>query len=166
MQLFLDCDGVLANFDKRAEEALGMNPRLYEKIHGTKKFWDGIYSIPDFFFTLEPMDDAYELVHAVEHLNPIILTGKPKGEWGREQKLRWRDKYFPKLEMIVCQSKDKIKHAKAGDVLVDDWTKYKQVWIDGGGIWVDHVNARTSIVKLKQLGIPVLELESDDVLGC
>lgn len=165
MQLFLDCDGVLADFDKRAEQALGMNTREFEKQFGEDEFWKRIYSIDDFFFTLDPMADAFELFNAVEHLNPIILTGKPKGEWGAAQKLRWRDKYFPNTEMIVCKARDKITHAKPGDIIVDDWPKHRQRWIDGGGIWVDHVNTKQSLTKLIELGVDVRLREDYDV-GC
>ncbi|CAB4162537.1 hypothetical protein UFOVP787_56 [uncultured Caudovirales phage] len=156
MQLFLDCDGVLANFDKKAEEVMGMPSRKFEEEFGAKEFWKRIYSVPDFFFILEPMPDAYDLVGAVRHLNPIILTGKPsdnKGFDGTEQKLRWRDKCFPDLEMIVCPSRDKIKHAKPGDVIVDDWEKWRHLWIEGGGIWVMHTSAEDSIRQLKDLKI-------------
>jgi hypothetical protein len=153
MQLFLDCDGVLANFDKGAMEIVGMNPREFEDKVGAKNFWKKIYSVPDFFFSLEPMEDAYQLVEAVEHLDPIILTGKPRGDWAEGQKLRWRDKYFPKLKMIVCPSRDKITYAKPGDVIIDDWKKWQKTWIDGGGIWVMHTSAQNSIRELKELKI-------------
>ena len=152
-QLFLDCDGVLADFNKRAFEIVGMNPREFEVLNSAKIFWNKIYSVPDFFYSLEPMHDAFELVEAVTHLNPIILTGKPRGDWAADQKLRWRDKYFPKLEMIVCPSRDKITFAKPGDVIVDDWEKWRQTWINGGGVWVLHTSAKTSIQELKQLGM-------------
>jgi hypothetical protein len=153
MQLFLDCDGVLADFNKRAIEICGEHPREFEDRVGEQKFWDMIYGTPDFFYSLDPMPDAYDLVGAVKHLNPIILTGKPRGEWAKEQKLRWRDKYFPDLEMIVCKSQDKIKHAKSGDIIVDDWLKWRQIWVDGGGIWVTHTSAENSIRELKTLGV-------------
>jgi hypothetical protein len=152
-QLFLDCDGVLANFDKRAHEICGMAPREFENTVGEQKFWDTIYDTEDFFFSLEPMSDAHVLVEAVRHLNPIILTGRPRGEWSVDQKLRWRDKYFPDLEMIVCRSRDKIKHAKPGDVIVDDWEKWRPLWVNGGGIWVLHTSAENSIRELKELGV-------------
>jgi hypothetical protein len=155
-QLFLDCDGVLADFDKRAREILGMCPREYEK--GSKSesgsdFWTRIYSTEDFFYSLDPMPDAHELVEATRHLNPIILTGLPRGDWAKEQKLRWRDVHFPDLEMICCRSVDKIKHANPGDVIVDDWHKYQHIWIDGGGIFILHTSAETSIQELKTIGI-------------
>lgn len=156
-QLFLDCDGVLANFDKRAIEIVGMQPRDFENQNGAKKFWNMIYDTPDFFFSLDPMPDAHDLVNAVRHLNPIILTGKPHiregHDWAQEQKLAWRDKHFPDLEMIVCRSADKIKHAQPGDIIIDDWPKYRQIWIDGGGLWIDHYTAEISIAELKKMGV-------------
>lgn len=152
-QLFLDCDGVLANFDKRAVEIVGMQPRDFENQNGAKKFWNMIYGTPDFFFSLEPMPDAHDLVNAVRHLNPIILTGKPRGEWAEKQKLAWRDKHFPDLQMIVCMSVDKIKYAQPGDIIIDDWPKYRQIWLDGGGVWIDHYTAEISINELKKMGV-------------
>ena len=40
-QLFLGCDGVLADFDGYATELLGVPPRQYEARHGPKRFWSG-----------------------------------------------------------------------------------------------------------------------------
>jgi hypothetical protein len=34
MQLYLDCDGVLADFDRGATQLLGMPPRVFEKRRG------------------------------------------------------------------------------------------------------------------------------------
>jgi hypothetical protein len=155
-QLFLDCDGVLADFDKRAYEIVGMNPREFEDRAGAGALWDRIFDTSDFFFSLDPMPDAYELVDAVRHLKPIILTGAPengRGLLAQSQKFRWRDKYFPELDMIVCKSRDKIKHAKPGDVIVDDWEKWRHFWVEGGGIWVLHTSAKNSIEELKVLGV-------------
>lgn len=153
MQLFLDCDGVLADFDKRAKEILGTCPREFEGKEGEKDLWDKLYSVPDFFYSLDLMPDAMELYSAVKHLHPVILTGKPRGDWAVEQKLRWRRKYFPNVPMIVCPSKDKFLYAKPGDVLVDDWLKHKPTWVTGGGIWILHTSAKKSIKELTILGV-------------
>jgi 5'(3')-deoxyribonucleotidase len=152
-QLFLDCDGVLADFNKKATEICGGPPREFEDKVGEQAFWDKLYDTPEFFYSLDPMPDAYELVDAVKHLKPIILTGRPRGEWSVDQKLRWRDKYFPDLEMIVCRSRDKIKHAQPGDVIVDDWEKWRPLWVNGGGVWVLHTSAQNSIRELKKIGL-------------
>lgn len=37
-QLYLDCDGVLADFNAGAASVLGMHPRAYEKRHGLGRF--------------------------------------------------------------------------------------------------------------------------------
>jgi 5'(3')-deoxyribonucleotidase len=152
-QLFLDCDGVLANFVAGCKKVLGFHPTDFEREWGENLMWHEIENSPDFFTDLEPMPDAYELVNAVKHLNPIILTGRPRGLWAVDQKLKWRDKYFPELEMIVCRSREKINYAKPGDIIVDDWEKWRKLWIDGGGIWVLHTSAENSINELKKLGV-------------
>lgn len=155
MQVFLDCDGVLADFDKRAAEILGMNSREYEKEKGAKDFWKRIYSTPDFFFSLDKMPDADELVNAVKHLNPIILTGRPQGNWAEAQKLAWRDKNFPDLEMIVCLSKEKFLHMHhdKDNFLVDDWTQHQHIWEDASGTFIHHTSAADSIRQLRELGV-------------
>lgn len=153
IKLFLDSDGTLADFDKHAKKIFGMEPREFESINGSKRFWEIIRETENFFYDLEPMQDAFDLVNAVRHLNPVILTGIPRGIWAIDQKLNWGKKHFPDLEMICCPSIDKIKHASPGDILIDDWEKHKQKWIDGGGIWITHISAENSINELKKLNV-------------
>ncbi len=155
MQLFLDCDGVLADFDKRAKEILGMPSREYEKEKGAKNFWKTIYSTPDFFFTIDKMSDADELVNATRHLNPIILTGIPRGDWASDQKLRWRDKHFPDLPMICVESKNKFMHMHQDkhNIIIDDWPKYKPIWEENGGTFILHTSAENSLNELRSMEI-------------
>src|SRR3546814_1150491 len=68
MQLYLDCDGVLADFDRGATALLGMPPRAYEQRHGIAAFWRELARHPDFYGTLPLMPDAKELFAAVRHL--------------------------------------------------------------------------------------------------
>lgn len=154
-QIFLDCDGVLADFDKRAEEILGMHPRVFEDTYGSKEFWGRLKAADHFFTNLDLMPGAMELYNAVKHLRPIILTGAPMGNWAGPQKLAWRNKHFPGVEMIVvCPSRDKWKYmTRPGDILVDDMTKYQHIWIEHGGIFVHHTDAKNSIKMLENLGV-------------
>jgi len=158
MQLFLDCDGVLADFDSFAAEIMGMNPREFERQKGAGKFWSEIYSTQNFFTRLPKMHDADILVESVRHLNPIILTGTPRqGEdmWATKQKLAWRDIHFPDLHMITCESKDKFLHhvPNKHNVIVDDWPQHKQVWEDNGGTFIVHTSAEDSLRQLRELGV-------------
>ncbi|HEX8421607.1 MAG TPA: hypothetical protein VF638_16485, partial [Sphingomonas sp.] len=81
MRLFLDCDGVLADFDMAATELLGMPPRQFEKRYGLPEFWKRLARHSDFYGSLPLMPDAMVLFDAVRHLDPIILTGLPRGDW-------------------------------------------------------------------------------------
>ena len=105
-RLYLDCDGVLADFEKGATAVLGLPPRAFEKRHGLGKFWQKLAAAPDFYFGLPLMDDAMELFDAVRHLDPVILTGLPRGNWAADQKRRWAAQYFPGTRIITTMARD------------------------------------------------------------
>ena len=90
-QLFLDCDGVLADFDAGARDVLGMSSRAFEERYGKREFWRRIARARDFYARLPLMPDARRLFDAVAHLDPIILTGLPLGNWAAPQKVRWAE---------------------------------------------------------------------------
>lgn len=155
-RLFLDCDGVLADFDAYATELLGMPPRRFEARHGPKRFWSRIAGHGDFFYELPLMPDAQVLWDAVAHLHPIILTGLPQGTWAAPQKMRWAAKHFPEARMITTLARAKRDHMEnPGDVLVDDLLKYKALWEEAGGVFVHHRNARETLDALQVLGFDV-----------
>jgi hypothetical protein len=147
-QLYLDCDGVLADFDKGATAVLGLPPRAYEQRHGIGRFWQELASAPDFYFGLPLMPDAMALFDAVRHLDPVILTGLPRGNWAADQKLRWAARHFPGTRIITTFARDKRNHAKEGDVLVDDQKKHAYLWEEVGGIFIQHRNAADTIARL------------------
>jgi hypothetical protein len=147
-QLYLDCDGVLADFDKGATAILGLPPRAFEARHGLAKFWQKLASAPDFYFGLPLLPDAMELFDAVRHLDPVILTGLPRGGWAAEQKVRWAARYFPGTRIITTMARDKRDHAKEGDVLVDDQLRHRHRWEGVGGIFIHHKDARSTLLAL------------------
>lgn len=148
MQVFLDCDGVLADFDTYAHAYFGMNPREYEKRVGAARFWSDLEAKGDFYRRLPLMADARALYDGVAHLKPVILTGCPRGEWAQSQKTAWAEEHFPGVEIITCRSADKRDYAKPGDVLIDDWHQHRHRWIEMGGIWISHTCAETSLAAL------------------
>lgn len=150
--VFLDCDGVLADFDRGATKILGMSPREFEARHGLKRFWASLASAPGFFEGLEPLPDAMDLYRAVEHLRPVILTGLPRGAWAEPQKRRWAARHFPGVEVITTSAALKREHCRPGDVLVDDRDKYRHLWEEAGGIFVHHRSAAGSIEALREHG--------------
>ncbi len=148
-QLYLDCDGVLADFEKGATAALGLKPKVYQKLHGVAHFWRALAKTPDFYFGLPLMPDAMELFDAVRHLDPVILTGMPVGNWAAEQKVRWAAHHFPGTRIITTMARDKRNHAREGDVLVDDQIRHAHLWEEAGGIFVRHTDAASTILKLR-----------------
>ena len=157
--LFLDNDGVLANFKKLADAICGMDSDVFEKKHGPREFWRLIRDYRQegtghgFFRALELMPDAQRLWDAVKHLKPTILTGCPFGNWAPPQKQEWAtDKFGSQTRMITCMAKDKIRHIEnPGDVLVDDKTKFQAVWEEGGGIFVHHTSTESTLATLREI---------------
>lgn len=149
-QLYLDCDGVLADFDKGATAVLGMPPRAFEKRHGLGRFWANLASAPDFYFSLPLLPDAMRLYEAVKHLNPVILTGLPRGNWAADQKVRWAAQHFPGVRIITTMARDKRDHAKSGDVLVDDQDRHRARWEEIGGIFIHHKDVDETLEELRK----------------
>lgn len=150
-RLYLDCDGVLADFDRAFEERFGHPPRAYEASHGPKVFWRNIKEeAPDFYRTLPLMPGARELFDSVAHLRPIILTGCPLGGWAEMQKLAWAAEHFPGTPMVTCMSKDKRLYCRPGDILVDDYLKYRHLWEEAGGVFIHHTgNVQETLSALR-----------------
>ena len=149
-QLYLDCDGVLADFDAGATAVLGLPPTAYENRHGPHRFWRKLAEAPDFYFGLPLLPDAMTLFDAVRHLDPIILTGMPQGNWAAGQKQRWAEKYFPGTRIITTMARDKRDHCREGDVLVDDQLRHAERWRGAGGIFVHHQSAEATLKALAE----------------
>jgi hypothetical protein len=149
--LFLDCDGVLADFDAGATALLGASPRAFEARHGRGEFWKRLARAPNFYGDLEEMADARELFEAVKHLCPTILTGLPLGKWAAPQKERWAAEHFPGVPIITTMAREKHLHMQPGDVLVDDRENHRHLWEDAGGVFVHHRNAKDSLRQLAEI---------------
>lgn len=150
INLYLDLDGVLGDFDTYFENCFGHPARSFEEKYGSNKFWENLEGHEDFYNRLPLMPDAMELFEAVKHLNPSILTGLPRGDWAEPQKRMWGARHFPYTTMICCLSINKRDHMKPGDVLVDDWTRYRDRWEEAGGIFIHHTSAKQSIAALRE----------------
>ena len=154
-QIFLDCDGVLADFELVATNIFGKTTHEAERELGDVEFWRRIRSSGEFYRNLPLMPDAVELFEALSHLKPILLTGCPKGGWAEPQKVEWAAEHFPGTPIITCESRNKRLHLTPGDILVDDFLKYRDLWIAAGGIFVHHSSAKDTLRQLAALGIPL-----------
>jgi 5'(3')-deoxyribonucleotidase len=147
-RLFLDADGVLADFDLGARKLLGMKPKEFIAKHGRGTFWKRLANAKNFYGTLPEMPDARLLFDAVKHLEPTILTGLPLGRWAAPQKVEWAAGHFPGVPIITCMAADKHKHMHPGDVLVDDREKHREAFEAAGIVFVHHKSAEDSLRQL------------------
>jgi len=150
-RLFLDADGVLADFDQGASEILGSRPKAFIAKHGRGAFWKRLAKAPNFYGDLPEMPDARVLFDAVKHLKSTILTGLPMGNWASGQKVEWATEHFPGVPIITCMAADKHKHMHPGDVLVDDREKHRAAYEEAGVVFVHHKNAEDSLRQLAQI---------------
>lgn len=148
-RLFLDLDGVLADFDRGVEAVTGRRPEALR----VPEMWRALSRAPAFFETLHWMHDAERLWRFCAPHAPTILTGLPLGAWAPEQKRRWVARRLgAHVPVIACMSRDKPRHAGPGHVLVDDRADARAGWEAAGGVFVHHTGADASIAALRALG--------------
>ena len=150
-RLFLDADGVLADFDDGARRLLGMKSKQFIAEHGRRAFWSRLAKAKNFYAGLSEMPDARLLFDGVKHLKPTILTGLPIGKWAAPQKVAWAAMHFPGVPIITCMARDKHKHMHRGDVLVDDREKHREAYEAAGVVFVRHRNAGDSLRELAKI---------------
>lgn len=152
-QIYVDLDGVLSDIEGHYESCFKerMNQDTYEPID----MWDKIREHGNFYRDQPLKLDALELWRGVKihHPSPIILSGIPRSIPNvAAQKRIWVDRHLGRhVELICCFSRDKIKYAHPGDILIDDRTKYMKYWIQGGGIFVFHTSAKNTLARLANL---------------
>jgi hypothetical protein len=154
MQLYVDMDGVLCDFDQHHENLIGVRPD--KKTDNVD--WKKVYKHGKFWRTMPPMADLKLLWEAVRPHKPIILTGVPSNPDSGVQKMEWAEEIIYPLnggpvKVITCPSKDKSKFCEPGDLIIDDWDKYMDLWLDKGGKWILHKSAAETVEELKKMGL-------------
>jgi 5'(3')-deoxyribonucleotidase len=155
--LYLDMDGVVADFDEYAARTLGLPPS--EGIYPDEQ-WYKLASNARLYRDLEKTSYADELVefcreYAWNKYNLYFLTAVPKGNdvpWAFYDKVLWASKHWPGIPVHFGPfSKDKHQHCTMGDILIDDRTSNIDEWRSAGGIGILHKSFKDTIQKLKEL---------------
>lgn len=150
-KLFVDMDGVLADFDSHHEKVFGYrSDKLLDNVD-----WKEVRRVPNFYRHIPPMADMRQLWDAIRHLEPTVLTGIPSSiPEAPANKREWiKVNLGPHVPVVCCPSKEKCLRATPGAVLIDDWEKYRHLWEDKGGVWITHLNAELTIEELKRKGM-------------
>lgn len=154
-RLFIDLDGVLADFDGGYRAAFGIElPPRDSDFDRDDLMWSKIHATDGFFRNLPMLPGAGQLWNFASRQGAYILTGCPeKRPEVAVQKKQWVRYYLGNnAAVITCRARDKSLYCRKGDVLVDDWPKYQARWELAGGTWVTHKDAVQSIEKLRELG--------------
>lgn len=153
-KLFVDLDGVLADFDTGVTSALGQAPHEMNP----RSMWPRLAKYPGFYTHLPWMSDGHELWDYVSKFSPTILTGLPLGKWAEPQKREWcRRELGADVPVLTCLSRHKaelaLSHTEDGDrmILIDDRIRQKESWEELGGIFILHTSAKQSIAELREL---------------
>ena len=164
--IYLDMDGVLADFNTAARHFLGANKADQAEADRAGRWpesqWRKLVEVPNFYRHLPKMPQADELVALAYRFNRElgwdlrILTAIPtKNEVPDvfQDKFDWMAEHYPGIR--VCfgpYSYDKQRHARPGDILVDDRTTNCNEWRTAGGLAVQvKADYSASLAELTQI---------------
>jgi len=161
-KVYLDMDGVVANFDKRFEDLSGMKPRDFEAKYGKNKFWDFIDedNKVSFWVGIPVMPGAAELVNAVKKYNYELLTSPSVKKQSYLGKILWVRNHSdilggkPRINFKKAIEKHLVKpQLTKNDILIDDRMDTIERWNNAGGTGIHYINASQVLNDLKNLGL-------------
>ena len=156
--LYLDMDGVVADFDAYAYDVLGLPPS--GGIYPNDK-WSKLTENPRIYRDLKKTPEADDLVKLCKDVcvqfnyDLKFLTAVPKGNdvpWAFHDKVYWAREHFPTIPVMFGPfSKDKHIHCKPGDVLIDDRISNIEEWRAAGGFGIHHTDYNSTKTVLDEL---------------
>ncbi len=158
MKMYLDLDGVLANFEKAVTKVT----KQYYWGDYSEEFWRYIEKEPHFFYNLDVLPDAlamFDQIYYAHASNVEILTALPHPtgllNTADQDKRAWvADIVNPNVKVnTIIGGKNKVKYLEdnSGAVLVDDSKRNIDLWFEAGGIGILHTDSHSTIEKLKVL---------------
>ena len=156
-RIFVDMDGVLADFNTGVETLTGREFPNTDQGHNDYDERKEELTNKRLFRNLPPMPDMYDLVAYIRHtgLPWEILTAA--GVINRElvvfDKNEWIREHVSPSVVVTCTmtGSQKGMFAIKGSVLIDDRQKNLDAWEAHGGIGILHTSAEDTINQLKEL---------------
>lgn len=144
--LFLDLDGVMADFDGGFPAKFGYDHRAVPD----EVMWAEIEKDGKFFRELPPCEGALHFFRYIERgCSPVILTACPHDKFAdiAVQKRAWVREWLGSRVPIVFTVGGKTKHLymhKPGDILIDDFPRNVERWNEAGGVGILHAGDFTA----------------------
>ena len=136
-KIYLDMDGVIADFDAHFENLYGMVSREYEDKFSTYRFWEKVYETPNFFSTMPVTPWFWTLFELCKSVKvPIVILSSPSRvntPLCMIEKRKWVDSYLGGTFPAIFE-KEKHKYAGEGRLLIDDQKDKCDKWTQAGGI--------------------------------
>jgi superoxide dismutase, Fe-Mn family len=161
--IYLDMDGVVADFDQRFIDLSGMLPKEFENKFGRKEFWNFIdeKNKLKFWVGIPEMSDAKQLVDYITPHGFQMLTAPSIKKQSYLGKMLWIKNHVgslfsfkPYINFKKAKEKHNVKsNLTPNDILIDDREDTIDRWNAAGGTGVHHTSASSTINKLKKLGI-------------
>jgi len=162
-KVYLDMDGVLADFDQRFRDLSGMEPKEFENKYGKKAFWNLIdeeHKIK-FWVGIPTMPGAADLVDAVKDYNYELLTSPSAKKQSYLGKILWVRNHTgdvfpskPRINFKKAKEKHLVKPQLAKtDILIDDREDTIGRWNAAGGTGIVYKSIGQVLNDLKKLGL-------------
>lgn len=143
MNLFVDLDGTMCDFDKKCRDIINDIPKDellkdYIKRTGSNKFWKKIRSTHDFWESLDPIENSIESFNKLKSMvSTITILSSPdlKDPLCIPGKSKWIDTHLGKNIPRIFK-KDKYIYAGPNNILIDDHPDHIRNWINAGGIGI------------------------------
>jgi hypothetical protein len=142
MNIYLDCDDVVADFKGYAQKVLKKKLDVDERLPQCD--WDILKNHTRIYRDLPVKTGAEELVHWCQewclqkNAGLFFLTALPKNNdipYAVYDKVNWARKHFRGIPLFIGPySYDKWKHCERGDILIDDRNSNCREWEDAGGL--------------------------------
>ena len=148
-KLYLDLDGVMADFDAHFPAQFGLD----HKGLADDAMWEIINAHPTYFRDMPPCKGAIEFFRRIDHLDPIVLTACPKSNYANaaRQKREWVREHLSRNIMVLPvmggRHKPLFMHAP-GDILIDDYERNIDVWRAAGGVGIRHADFASTARQL------------------
>ena len=143
--IYLDMDGVVADFNKFASDLLGREIS-WEGKDLSEEEWDRLGAVENLYYKLPLIEESIKLVAIAKsfstRFNIEFLTAVPRVTTmpsAALDKKMWLEKYYPGFKVNYGPfSRDKQKWAMPGDILIDDKRSNIKQWYDVDGIGILH----------------------------